>query len=87
MGDPTGYLDEGKGLPWITMDGYLKMQKSMHNSILCDQSIHICIQFTPSIAWLCILGLHVAHDHFRWDELVGAEELVGEHEQVYEPHS
>ena len=20
MGDPTGYLDEGKGLPWITMD-------------------------------------------------------------------
>lgn len=22
MGDPTGYLDEGKGLPWITMDYY-----------------------------------------------------------------
>jgi len=20
MGDPAGYLDEGKGLPWITMD-------------------------------------------------------------------
>ena len=20
VGDPTGYLDEGKGLPWITMD-------------------------------------------------------------------
>ena len=22
MGDPAGYLDEGKGLPWITMDSY-----------------------------------------------------------------
>ena len=25
MGDPTGYLDEGKGLPWITMDGCAKI--------------------------------------------------------------
>ena len=23
MGDPTGYLDEGKGLPWITMDCWI----------------------------------------------------------------
>ena len=29
--------------------------RSMHNSILCDQSIHICIYFTSSIAWLCII--------------------------------
>ena len=28
MGDPTGYLDEGKGLPWITMDGVILLQKT-----------------------------------------------------------
>ena len=28
MGDPAGYLDEGKGLPWITMDCLRRMVDS-----------------------------------------------------------
>jgi len=33
MGDPAGYLDEGKGLPWITMDhGYIMNREAFSPS-------------------------------------------------------
>ena len=33
MRDPTGYLDEGKGLPWITMDYLVHVLRLVENTL------------------------------------------------------
>ena len=48
---------------WDADTSRCKKAKHAHNSILCDQSIHICIYFTSSIAWLCIMYRGVSARH------------------------
>ena len=40
-----------------------KAKHAQQYTLLCDQSIHICIYFTSSIAWLCIIYRGVSARH------------------------
>ena len=72
MGDPAGYLDEGKGLPWITMD---------YHGLPWTTTLHSIL---PGLAQeLVCLGLEHARRHLvqklcMFGQVVGTTALAHE---------